>query len=89
MGIREEMPLLARHEGVWDGTYIYYNAAGEQIDAHSSRLFCRLTGEGEAASPGAAKNAMAHVLETPDNVLRVVGVASAAIGVILVWFMRG
>ena len=42
-----------------------------------------------AASPGAAKNAMAHVLETPDNVLRIVGIASAAIGVILVWFMRG
>jgi uncharacterized protein YjeT (DUF2065 family) len=42
-----------------------------------------------AASPGAAKNAMAHVLETPDNVLRVVGIASAAVGVILVWFMRG
>lgn len=42
MGIREEMPLLARHEGVWDGTYIYYNAAGEQIDAHASRLFCRI-----------------------------------------------
>ena len=33
-----------------------------------------------AASPGAAKNAMAHVLETPDNVLRIVGIASAAIG---------
>ena len=32
---------------------------------------------------------MAHVLETPDNVLRVVGIASAAVGVILVWFMRG
>jgi uncharacterized protein YjeT (DUF2065 family) len=42
-----------------------------------------------AASPSAAKNAMAHVLETPDNVLRVVGIVSAAIGVILVWFMRG
>jgi uncharacterized protein len=42
-----------------------------------------------AASPAAAKNAMAHVLETPDNVLRVVGIVSAVIGVVLVWFMRG
>ncbi len=42
MGIREEMPLLARHEGVWDGVYTYYNAAGEQIDEHTSRLLCRL-----------------------------------------------
>jgi hypothetical protein len=41
MGIREEMPLLARHEGVWDGIYTYYNAAGEKIDEHKSRLLCR------------------------------------------------
>lgn len=41
MGIREDMPLLARHEGVWDGTYTYFNAAGEKIDEHASRLFCR------------------------------------------------
>ncbi len=41
MGIREDMPLLARHEGVWDGTYTYYNAAGQQVDQHTSRLFCR------------------------------------------------
>ena len=32
MGIREDMPLLARHEGVWDGTYTYFNAANEKID---------------------------------------------------------
>jgi len=42
-----------------------------------------------AASPGAAKNAMSHVLETPDGVLRVIGIASAVVGVILVWFIRG
>ncbi|MBX9731020.1 MAG: DUF3598 domain-containing protein [Sphingomonas sp.] len=41
MGIREDMPVLARHEGVWDGTYTYYNAAGVKIDEHTSRLFCR------------------------------------------------
>jgi len=46
MGIREEMPLLARHEGVWDGTYTYYNAAGEKVDEHKSRLFCRLPDNG-------------------------------------------
>jgi hypothetical protein len=46
MGIREDMPLLARHEGVWDGTYRYYNAAGEKIDEHRSRLFCRLHDSG-------------------------------------------
>lgn len=46
MGIREDMPLLARHEGVWDGTYMYYNAAGEKIDEHKSRLFCRFPDAG-------------------------------------------
>ena len=42
-----------------------------------------------AASPAAAKKAMAHVLETPDGPLRVVGVVSAVLGVVLVWFVRG
>jgi uncharacterized protein YjeT (DUF2065 family) len=42
-----------------------------------------------AASPGAAKRAMAHVLETADGPLRIVGVASAILGVILVWLVRG
>jgi hypothetical protein len=46
MGIREDMPLLARHEGVWDGTYRYYNAAGELVDEHKSRLFCRFPADG-------------------------------------------
>ncbi|WP_232307639.1 DUF3598 domain-containing protein [Sphingobium chungbukense] len=41
------MPLLARHEGVWDGVYTYYNAAGEKIDEHKSRLFCRFPEGGE------------------------------------------
>jgi hypothetical protein len=41
MGIREDMPLLARHEGVWDGVYRYYDAAGNKVDEHQSRLFCR------------------------------------------------
>ncbi|PQM29502.1 DUF3598 domain-containing protein [Sphingopyxis lindanitolerans] len=47
MSIRNDMPLLARHEGVWDGVYTYYNAAGEQVDEHTSRLFCRLPDGGE------------------------------------------
>ena len=42
-----------------------------------------------AVSPGAAKNAMAHVLETADGPLRIVGIASAILGVLLVWFVRG
>ncbi len=38
---KQQFPLLARHEGVWDGAYRYYNAAGEKIDEHRSRLVCR------------------------------------------------
>jgi hypothetical protein len=46
MGIREDMPLLARHEGVWDGTYTYFNAANVKTDEHRSRLFCRILDDG-------------------------------------------
>lgn len=46
MGIREDMPLLARHEGVWDGVYTYYNVAGAQVDVHTSRLLCRVPDSG-------------------------------------------
>ena len=42
-----------------------------------------------AAWPGAAKRAVASVLETPEPTLRVVGVASALIGVLIVWLVRG
>lgn len=42
-----------------------------------------------AAAPGGAKRAMLSVLETPDNVLRTVGILSAALGVVLIWFVRG
>ena len=42
-----------------------------------------------AASPTAAKRAMMHVLETPEHVLRVIGVVSAIAGVVLVWLVRG
>ncbi|MEM7612440.1 MAG: DUF3598 domain-containing protein [Pseudomonadota bacterium] len=39
--LKEQLPVLARHEGVWDGYYRYYNLAGEKTDEHRSRLLCR------------------------------------------------
>jgi uncharacterized protein YjeT (DUF2065 family) len=42
-----------------------------------------------AAIPGAAKRMVASALETPDGSLRVAGVVSALIGVIIVWLVRG
>jgi uncharacterized protein len=42
-----------------------------------------------AAFPDAAKRAMASVLETPDISLRLIGIGSALVGLIVVWFVRG
>jgi hypothetical protein len=42
-----------------------------------------------AAFPALSKRAMAHVLETPDGTLRVVGIVSALIGVLAIWLIRG
>jgi uncharacterized protein YjeT (DUF2065 family) len=42
-----------------------------------------------AAFPGAAKKAMTNVLETPDTILRAVGIACALVGIVVIWFVRG
>ena len=42
-----------------------------------------------AALPGLSKRAMTHVLEASDGILRLVGIASALIGVVLIWLVRG
>lgn len=45
--MRKEMPLLARHEGEWEGEYIYVDAAGKEIDRHRSHLSCTFPTHGE------------------------------------------
>ena len=52
-------------------------------------LLFALEGLTFAAFPGAAKRAMASVMETPDSTLRIVGILSAVLGVLVVWFVRG
>ncbi|NWG24351.1 MAG: DUF2065 domain-containing protein [Pseudorhodoplanes sp.] len=42
-----------------------------------------------AAFPGLTKSAMEGVVQTPDSVLRIIGVVSAFIGVIAIWAIRG
>jgi uncharacterized protein YjeT (DUF2065 family) len=32
---------------------------------------------------------MANVLETPEGTLRIIGAASAALGLVVVWLVRG
>ncbi|RMF08011.1 MAG: DUF3598 domain-containing protein [Alphaproteobacteria bacterium] len=44
--LRSLMPLLARHEGVWEGVYRYYDALGKMVDEHRSRLICRFPDSG-------------------------------------------
>jgi len=41
-----------------------------------------------AAFPGSAKKAMASVLETPEASLRVIGLGSALVGLVVVWLVR-
>jgi uncharacterized protein len=42
-----------------------------------------------AAFPAMAKRAMVSVVETPEGALRLVGILSALLGVVLVWLVRG
>jgi uncharacterized protein len=42
-----------------------------------------------AAFPVAAKRAMTSVLETPDVSVRLIGIGSAVVGLIVVWLARG
>ncbi len=43
MSIREEMPVLARHEGEWKGTYLYLDNEGRVLDKHASHLSCQFS----------------------------------------------
>lgn len=43
---RELLPGTARHEGIWDGVYRYYDAEGNKVDEHRSRLICRFLDRG-------------------------------------------
>jgi uncharacterized protein YjeT (DUF2065 family) len=41
-----------------------------------------------AASPTWMRRAMKNALETPDNVLRAIGIGSAVAGLLLIWVVR-
>lgn len=43
--VREEMPVLARHAGVWDGTYTLVDPLGNVLDQHRARLTQSIEGE--------------------------------------------
>ena len=52
-------------------------------------LFFALEGLVLAAFPDGAKRMMKSVLVTPNGQLRIAGVISAVIGVLIVWLVRG
>jgi uncharacterized protein YjeT (DUF2065 family) len=52
-------------------------------------LFFAIEGIVLAAFPGSLKRSMVTVLNTPDGPLRIVGIVSALIGVLIVWLVRG
>jgi uncharacterized protein len=42
-----------------------------------------------AAFPKVAKRLAASAIESPETLLRVAGIVSAVLGIILIWIMRG
>jgi uncharacterized protein YjeT (DUF2065 family) len=42
-----------------------------------------------AAFPGAAKRLAASAIESPETSLRVAGILSAVLGIVLIWLVRG
>jgi uncharacterized protein len=52
-------------------------------------LFFVIEGICLAAFPLSAKRAMAAVLAMPDAPLRVAGIVSAVVGLVIVWLVRG
>ncbi|GAA4082728.1 DUF3598 family protein [Nonomuraea soli] len=46
MSIKQDMPLLARHEGEWEGTYTVVDPEGKVTDRHRSHLTCSFPSDG-------------------------------------------
>jgi hypothetical protein len=49
MSIRTDMPVLARHEGEWEGEYIYVDMDGKELDRHKAQLSCAYPADGPYA----------------------------------------
>ena len=45
--IKEEMPVLFRHQGEWKGTYTVVDSEGKIIDKHESHLSCEFPESGD------------------------------------------
>jgi hypothetical protein len=47
--MHQAMPVLARHEGEWEGVYIHVDADNREIDRHASHLKCAFPDDGPFA----------------------------------------
>jgi len=47
--IRNGMPVLVRHEGVWVGDYVHIDVAGQILDHHRSEVRCQFPESGPYA----------------------------------------
>ena len=47
MGIKQDMPVLARHEGAWDGEYIHVDTDANIVDRHRAEVTCSFPTTGE------------------------------------------
>lgn len=45
--LKTQMPVLAQHEGVWEGTYRYVDNDGKTTDVHKAKLVCRFPEDGD------------------------------------------
>ena len=46
--IRDGMPVLVRHEGIWEGTYTVIDNDGNIVDKHKSRITCEFPDDAPA-----------------------------------------
>jgi hypothetical protein len=65
--IKRGLPLLSKHEGVWDGWYRHYDPNGNKIDEHRSRLICRFPEAGDAEFQSGQPYQQSNFYSWPDG----------------------
>ncbi len=41
--VRRDLPMIARNEGIWEGSYRHVDADGALLDEHRARITCRVS----------------------------------------------